>query len=97
MEKLVSEVIGEMPFLCLSVDDELGPESLRGYVERNTIALLSNYNNLALDPPSEDWLGYKCDRERIRNSGLWNQNHVDENYDPDFLDTLEGLVSDMVS
>jgi hypothetical protein len=93
LECEVSQVIGKMPFLWLSLDDDAGPESRRGYIERNSIALLSNYNRPLLDPPSHDWLGRLCDRERVRNSGLWNSNHVDESYDPAFLDELDRLVS----
>jgi len=81
-----------MPFLHLNVDDAPGPDSLRGYIERNSIALLSNYQKPPLDPPSAEWRGYRCDRERVRLSGLWNQNHVNEPYDPVFLQTLEALI-----
>jgi hypothetical protein len=44
LERKVSCVIGDMSFLWVPIDDEAGPESRRGYVERNAIALLSNYN-----------------------------------------------------
>jgi hypothetical protein len=81
----VSEIIGNMRFLWLAIEDERGPNSQRGYVERNAIALLSNYGKPALDPPSKAWLGHYSDRERVRKSGLWNQNHVDEAYDLTFL------------
>lgn len=94
-ECAVSKIIGAMPFLWLSIDDTPGPESLRGYVERNAIALLSNYQRPALDPPSNNWLGRFCDRERVRLSGLWNSNHVDEPYNPAFLDRFDRLVTDM--
>lgn len=93
LEKEVSAFIGKMPLLWIAIDDDAGPESLRGYVERNAIALLSNYGKSALDSPSKGWLGHKSDRERVRASGLWNQNHVDENYAPDFLDRFDQLVS----
>jgi hypothetical protein len=95
LEGQVSQIIGNMRFLFLAIADEAGPESRRGYIERNSIALLSNYNKPALDPSSQDWLGHYSDRERIRKSGLWNQNHVEEVYDPDFLDTFDRLVSDV--
>jgi hypothetical protein len=49
---------------------------------------LSNYDNGPLDLPSQDWRGHYSDRERIRNSGLWNENHVDEVCNAAFLDTL---------
>ena len=95
LERQVSQVIGNMCFLLLAIEDEAGPESRRGYIERNSIALLSNYNKPGLDPPSQGWLGHHSDRERVRKSGLWNQNHVDETYDPTFLGTLDRLVSDV--
>jgi hypothetical protein len=93
MECQVSEVIARMPFLWLPVEDEAGPHSRRGYIEKNSISLLSNYGKPPLDPPSETWLGHHCNRERIRTSGLWNFNYVDESYDPAFLDELDRLVS----
>jgi hypothetical protein len=93
LEREVSRFIGQMPFLWLAIDDDAGPESLRGYVERNSIALLSNYEKPPLDPPSKDWLGCRSARERVRVSGLWNQNHVNESYGPAFLDRFEKLVA----
>ena len=82
-----------MRVLWLAIEDEPGAESLRGYVERNAIALLSNFTGEVIDPPSKDWLGLSCNRERVRKSCLWNSNHVDERYDPAFLETMERLVS----
>jgi hypothetical protein len=94
LEQAVSQYIRQMPFLWLAVEDEPRPSSLRGVIERNAIALLSNYNSSCqpLDPPSSSWLGFQADRESIRHSGLWNVNHVTETYDPAFLETLEALV-----
>ena len=92
IEQLVSGVIGAMPFLWLDVGDDPGAESERGIIERGSIALLSNWWKEPIDPPSSSWLGKYCNRERIRLSGLWNSNHVDEAYDPNFLDVLESRV-----
>ncbi len=92
LECEVSRVIGLMPFLWLEIDDEAGPTSLRGLIERNSIALLSNLGKEPLDAPSSSWLGHHCNRPRVRDSGLWNNNHVEETYDPGFLDVLEMLV-----
>jgi hypothetical protein len=94
LERQVSAVIGSMSFLWLAIEDEAGPESLRGYIERNSIALLTNFNKSPLDPPSQNWLGQHSDRDRVRKSGLWNQNHVEEVYAPAFLDDLDLLVSE---
>jgi hypothetical protein len=92
LEWEVSKRIGAMPFLWLEINDEPGPDSLRAYIERNAIALLSNYGKAPLDPASEAWLGRYCDRDRVRQSGLWNNNHVDEAYAPDFIGLIDGLV-----
>ena len=93
LERKVSAVIGNMSLFWLPVSDEPGPDSQRGFIERNAIALLSNSRKTPLDPPSLNWLGRWSDRERVRNSGLWNQNHVDERYDRRFLGVLEKLIS----
>jgi hypothetical protein len=95
LEQAVSRVIGAMKFVFLAIDDEPGPGSARGDIERNAIALLSNFRKDPLDPPSPGWLGHHCSRERVRASGLWNSNHVDENYDPGFLPRMEQLVCAM--
>ncbi len=92
LERAVSAVIGDMPFLWLAIEDEPGPKSLRGYIERNAIALLSNFDKEPLDPPSHNWLGHSCNRERVRVSGLWNSNHVNEECEPGFLDQLERSI-----
>lgn len=100
VEKKVSNHIGFMPFLWLEVDDAPGPQSERAYIERNSIAILSNYNKLetesAVDPPSDSWLGRCCRNAMVRESGLWNVGHVTETYvDPSFLEKLENLVQNM--
>ena len=92
LEARVSRYIGDMPFLWLDVDDDPGPSSDRGLIERNAIALLSAYRVPASDPPSPDWLGGLCNRNRVRASGLWNNNHVDEDYSASFLDTMKKRV-----
>ena len=93
LELLVSDHICQMPFLWLRIDD---PPSLRGRIERNSIGLLSNFERESCDPPSPSWLGRDCNRPRVRQSGLWNQNHVEESYEPAFLDVLDQLVDDPI-
>jgi hypothetical protein len=96
LEQRVSEVIRQMPFVVVPVDDEPGPGSSRGYIERNAIALLSNWQKDALDAPSRSWLGSQCPSARVRGSGLWNSNHVDETYDPAFLDAVSEEIDELV-
>jgi len=94
LECLVSQYIGRMRVLGVAVDDAASTESLRGIIERNAIGLLSNYSTPddRIDAPSEQWLGWSCPKERIQRSGLWNSNHVDEGYNPAFLDMFASLI-----
>jgi hypothetical protein len=84
-----------MPFLWLGVNDAPGPESLRGFIERNAIALLSNarFPSSPIDPPGDAWLGSWTGHKAIMSSGLWNVNYVFESYSPGFLDVIEKLIS----
>jgi hypothetical protein len=93
VEQAVSAYLGALPFLWVSVDDEPSPDSQRGFIERNAIGLLSNFVRAALDPPSASWLGHFSNRARVRGSGIWNQRHVDETYDPTFLRTFEMMIA----
>lgn len=92
LEQTVSRSIGAMPFVFVNIDDDPGPESGRGVIERNSIALLSNFRREAIDPASTRWLGHNSGRDRVRESGLWNNNHVDETYERSFLVTLEEAI-----
>lgn len=94
MERRVSDHLRELPFLWVNIDDEPGPESGRVYLERNTIALVSNYVEDPVDVRAQGWLGHDSPSQKIRISGLWNVNHVDETYDPVFLDHLADAIED---
>ncbi|MGB9987449.1 hypothetical protein [Salarchaeum japonicum] len=94
MERRVSDYLRDLPFLWLNVDDEPSAESQRAFIERNTIALLSNYHREAVDARSGDWLGHHSRSKKIRESGLWNVDHVDEDYDPEFLDLFRDQIEE---
>jgi hypothetical protein len=85
LESEASRYVGEMPFVWINVDDRASPESPRGFIERNSIALLSNAAGDLLDGPSSSWLGLSSSREAVRSSGLWNNNHVRDGYDSTFI------------
>ncbi|HET6148619.1 MAG TPA: hypothetical protein VFH68_13880 [Polyangia bacterium] len=87
-ELAVSRIIGAMPFVCIPVVDPPGTESMRGLIERDAIALLSNFDKDPIDSPSTEWLGLDCRHAHVRRSGLWNNHHVDKEYDVSFLDVL---------
>ena len=85
LELAVSEYICTMPFLWLSLTDEASPKSKRAYLERNSIALLSNFGKSPIDSPSNAWLGGLSPEPTITASGLWNTNHVTASHEPAFL------------
>jgi len=51
-----------------------------------------NFGRPGLDLPGPRWLGLHSDRDRVRRSGVWNNNHVDEPQVDGFLDTMERLI-----
>jgi hypothetical protein len=86
-----------MPFLWLDVSGGAdGGRGARARIEANAIALMSNWHRLgtasAIDPPSATWLGSHNPNRKVRESGLWNARHVDEDYDPQFLNELGSLI-----
>lgn len=93
-ELRVSEYIRDLPLLWLKVNDEPSPESRRAYLERNLIALLSNYDRESIDSRDSSWLGKHSSSEAIRRSGLWNVDHVSEDYEPSFLHTFDNQIEE---
>jgi len=94
LERRVSTYIREQPFLWVRIDDESSTDSDRAYIEQNTIALLSNYETATIDARANDWLGLHSRSQLIRNSGLWNINLAEEQYDADFLNRVEQAIDD---
>jgi hypothetical protein len=66
---------------------------IRGVLDRQLRLLGSTESGVP--PSSPEWLGALCDRERVRGSGLWNNNRVDEAYDLSFLTVLARYVERM--
>jgi hypothetical protein len=94
IEVKVSNCIRSLPFLWVRAKDKASKDSIRAFIEKNTIALLSNYDKPEIfDPPSSNWLGLDSPKEKVQYSGLWNELHVDKSYDPQFLDKLETIAS----
>lgn len=91
IELEVSALIGSMEVTWIDVGDESSADSDRAYLERNLIALLAGSGG-PLDRPSSTWLGRYSGREAIPFSGLWNVNHVYDDFDVSSLDVLERYV-----
>jgi hypothetical protein len=47
-------------------------------------------------PPSGQWVGRFSDRPSITHSGIWNVDHTDRRYDPNFLEVLRHYVDEMI-
>ncbi len=90
-ERRVSRYLARVGVLWLDVGDDPGPDSARGEIERGAIGLLSTVGR-QVDPPGESWLGWHAEAVEIRESGLWNVQHVGEPLDPRFLSLLERYV-----
>jgi hypothetical protein len=92
LEQAVSKYLGELYVLLIAVPGESEKSNDRAYLEQNLIALLSNACK-PLDPPSCEWLGLNSAKQEIRKSGLWNVNHVEQRFDPQYLEVLDYYVS----
>lgn len=93
VERLVSACVRKMPFTYVEINDEPSRKSQRSVIERNSIALMAAAVRAGIDCPSDGWLGRSCPHPAVQRSGLWNVKHVDDQYDPAFLDLLETLAS----
>lgn len=94
LEVQVSHVIRAMPFLWLSVPTHSDGTSDRGLLERNLIALLSTLAG-GTDDASSTWLGRYASASKVRQSSLWNVNHVGDRFDPGTLEVLRSYVGAM--
>jgi hypothetical protein len=91
LERVVSTRMRATRVVVLEIPDVPSPYSDRAYVERNAIGLLANEG--LLDPPSADWLGRHSARSEIRDSGLWNLEHLRYRTHPEFIDVLNAIAS----
>lgn len=91
-EAVISTYITRMSFTYVSVGDEPSKRSDRAYLEKNAIALLSTTGR-SIDPPSQEWLGLHSPYAQIRESGMWNKQHVGKVFDRRFLETFETYVN----
>ncbi len=87
LEMAVSRHIGAMPVLWLTVPDP----ATRADMEQNSIALTFRLAD-GQDLPSPGWLGHHAMPGQIRQSGLWNVEHVTRSCRPGFLAALYQLI-----
>jgi len=83
LHPFVTATIGRMTLVWIEIPDR----TERLELEKQCIKLLSNYlrGEVAIDPPSDGWLGRHALSEEVRRSGLWNVVHVKKPHTPGFL------------
>lgn len=87
----VSWYLGSMSLLWIDIDDEPGPQSDRGFIERNAVGLLASR-----EAASANWLGRNAAHPIIQTSNLWNVNHVQHVVEDGFLERLSRLVDSTI-
>jgi len=92
LEKMVSEVIGNMNILWISINDIPGKESDRSFIEKNSIGLLSTFIR-KIDTASKNWLGNYNPNIYVKESSLWNVDYIKNDYDPRFLEILDTYIT----
>jgi len=96
LEEKVSKELGEMRVLWIAINDESRASSDRSYIERNVIGLLSR-SAILWPNKTEPWLGSLSKNWQISLSGLWNLNHLFDDYNRDTLHTLQKYISTTTS
>lgn len=77
-EKVTEYLIDNISFCIIPLSNK---EQIRK-LEQTLIEILSIHNRLhqTIDTqnpiPTEDWLGKKCDNEKVMESGMWNVEHI---------------------
>ncbi len=93
LEVEVSRYMRRTRVLLVEIADTPSARSDRSFVERNSIGTLSTAGR-AIDPPSEGWLGNCSPRPEIRQSGVWNLDHLYSQVNPAFISTLSSWMKD---
>lgn len=77
LELSVSSYIRNLQIMWLAVAGPSHKNSRRSQIERKSIQALT-LDQIALDKPTNNWLGHFSSREAIVKSGIWNVQHVGE-------------------
>jgi hypothetical protein len=96
LEQIVSTYLHTLTFSVLEVPGPSSKNNDRAFIEKNSIALLSNYDRPAIDTCSKKWLGQYSSDPKIIGSGLWNSNYVNcKNIDINYFNTFEKHLAKM--
>ena len=96
LEKLVSTYLHTLTFTVLEIPGPSSKDNDRAFIEKNSIALLSNYDRPIIDKCSKNWLGLYSKDNEIINSGLWNSDCVErKEINKNYFDTFEKHLTKM--
>lgn len=88
IELAISEYLGRMHFVVLSVDEPSDTNTGRRIIEQQSPGLLSAGLANGIESASSNWLGRWSPHPVIQKSGLWNVDHVGGEYEACFLDAI---------
>lgn len=92
LEVRVSEYLSRLVVTYVPVTDAAGPGSLRAFIKRNAISVLTTDAG-RWNLPSESWLGQLSPTAAIHASGLWNVKHVGQEVESGFDEVMRTLVA----
>lgn len=96
LEKIVSTYLHTLPFTVLEVPGHASKANDRAFIEKNSIALLSNYGRPIIDKYSKNWLGQYSKDTKVIGSGLWNSDYVErELIDANYFNVFEKHLKKM--
>jgi hypothetical protein len=75
LEQEVSKYLSRLRVFCLPLSGPASKSSIRSRVEAAIIGVLTQ-DGMALERPTQNWLGLNSTRSEIRESGLWNLQHL---------------------
>jgi hypothetical protein len=93
LEMNVSRFLRSTRVLLVEIADTPSARSDRSFIERNSIGTLSTAGR-TIDPPSATWLGKFSARSEIRESGMWNLDHLYSQVNPAFISALGSWMQD---
>lgn len=91
LERDVSAYISALHVLCIEVADRATKSSARSKIERLAIALFTE-RQVALEPPSKEWLGLFSAHRVIAQTGLWNVKDTGAKADLQIIDLISERI-----
>jgi hypothetical protein len=98
LEKEVSAYIQNMSVIWLPLEDTPNRPltTERIFMETNFLSLLCNYDFIDYHPPSEDWLGIHCLKNRVAGTGVWSPVYAEILFIPETLNLFDIYVRRMM-